>query len=603
MGSFDVLSNRAALNAQVQLQTTCARLHSTLRRLSSGNRINCAADDPAGLSIADNLRASICAINQAQRNTADGFTAAQIADSALSGIESMLTRGVQLATESANGIFNPEERAALQSEWAAIKQEIARVSGSTNFNGISLLENPTPTSSELGKLSIFVGDTGYSAMIDVGLPQIRVNTSNGLVVFGSNPVEMPTRASVRATQSFDVLPKNETLTIHVDGMEIQVLLKAGDDRAQAINRINTALAAANANAVAGDVDGILQIDCTARGDAHTVSVRSDRSTGTGFNSAALTSDRGSEAQTARLQAGQAFQTLTADETVQIIVNTATVNVNLAAGESLETVLAKINAGITGLGATASTVDGRIVIETTATGRDQLIILASDNPERSGTGFGPGASSAAGSDARHGTVQAQYSFQMLDQDERLTLTVNGQSTFIDLAEGDDAGTVMGKINTALSTAGLAATAIEQGGRLMLETNATGADQQISVMSNRSGSGFIAGSGTGQGIDLSVTDLTTTQNSVAALAEIKRASVFVCEARGELGAAMNRLQAASAALGGQATSQQAAESGIRDANIASEISNLVRLQILTQIGIAALAQANANSSRILDLLTKT
>ncbi len=102
------------------------------------------------------------------------------------------------------------------------------------------------------------------------------------------------------------------------------------------------------------------------------------------------------------------------------------------------------------------------------------------------------------------------------------------------------------------------------------------------------------------DLTAVDLTTASAAATSLTEIKTALQGVSNMRAEIGAGMNRLQSAVAVLQTQSQNTQAAESSIRDANIAEEVANLTKYQILAQSGIAALAQANSNSQNVLNLL---
>ncbi len=104
----------------------------------------------------------------------------------------------------------------------------------------------------------------------------------------------------------------------------------------------------------------------------------------------------------------------------------------------------------------------------------------------------------------------------------------------------------------------------------------------------------------GADLTSVNLLTSQSAAGALSEIKDALQGVSNMRGEIGAGMNRLQSAVSVLQTQAQNTQAAESSIRDANIAEEVANLTKYQILAQSGIAALAQANSSSQSVLSLL---
>ncbi len=176
MGSFSILNNVAALYAQNQLGISNANLTQTITRLSSGKRINSAADDAAGLMIADSLRANVRALDQSVRNANDCISVGQIADSALQEITNILTRAVTLAEEAATGSMDSTGRASLNAEFVQIQAEIARIAAQTNFNGVRLF---TPTGGLNGSLSVFVGDIFGSSSINVTINTIT--TSGDLV--------------------------------------------------------------------------------------------------------------------------------------------------------------------------------------------------------------------------------------------------------------------------------------------------------------------------------------------------------------------------------------------------------------------------------------
>lgn len=136
--SFSVINNVAALNAQNRLTQTQQGLARTVNRLSSGLRINSAADDASGLAIADGLQADISALAQAARNANDGVSVIQVADGALSQISSLLQRAVTLAEQASSdtsGAFGSSAKASLNSEYQEILREVNRISDTVQFNG------------------------------------------------------------------------------------------------------------------------------------------------------------------------------------------------------------------------------------------------------------------------------------------------------------------------------------------------------------------------------------------------------------------------------------------------------------------------------------
>jgi flagellin len=136
-----IVNNVGAINALNRLTRTNAGLAKTLERLSSGLRINSAADDASGLAIADGLRADVAALNQAARNASDGVSVVQVADGALAEVSNLLQRAVALAEQAASdtsGADSGAAKASLNSEYQEIMREINRISATVDFNGSTL---------------------------------------------------------------------------------------------------------------------------------------------------------------------------------------------------------------------------------------------------------------------------------------------------------------------------------------------------------------------------------------------------------------------------------------------------------------------------------
>jgi flagellin len=138
MGLF-VNTNVSALNAQRKLSNSSNALNTSFERLSSGFRINRAADDAAGLQITDRLTSQVQGLNQAVRNANDAISLVQTAEGALGETTTALQRIRQLAVQSQNGINSSADRLALQKEVSALKTEITRISTDTQFNKVDLL--------------------------------------------------------------------------------------------------------------------------------------------------------------------------------------------------------------------------------------------------------------------------------------------------------------------------------------------------------------------------------------------------------------------------------------------------------------------------------
>ena len=148
--SLRINNNVEAFNAHRQLVATGRRLEKSMERLSSGFRINRAADDAAGLAISEQLRAQLSGLGQAQRNAQDAISLVQTAEGALQEVHSMLQRVRELAVQYKNGTLSASDQAAIQSEVNQLASEIERIGQEAEFNNIKLLNAAGTISFQVG---------------------------------------------------------------------------------------------------------------------------------------------------------------------------------------------------------------------------------------------------------------------------------------------------------------------------------------------------------------------------------------------------------------------------------------------------------------------
>ncbi|MEG1801151.1 MAG: flagellin, partial [Oscillospiraceae bacterium] len=132
--------NIAAMNSHRSLSGNSGATAKNLEKLSSGFKINRAGDDAAGLAISEKMRSQIRGLDTAKKNANDGISLVQTAEGALTEVHSMLNRMVELSTQASNGTYDTTDREKLQAEVTSLNEEIDRISKSTNFNGIKLLD-------------------------------------------------------------------------------------------------------------------------------------------------------------------------------------------------------------------------------------------------------------------------------------------------------------------------------------------------------------------------------------------------------------------------------------------------------------------------------
>ncbi len=186
--SLVINNNMMAMNAARNLRSAYGDLGNSVNRLSSGLRINSAADDAAGLAIRELMRADISALNQGVRNANDAISMIQTADGALAVIDEKLIRMKELAEQAATGTYNSDQRLIIDSEYQAMASEITRIANATDFNGISLLNGNLSSDTHdgsgieaSGKMKVHFGTMNDSAE-DYYYVKIESSTASSLGV-------------------------------------------------------------------------------------------------------------------------------------------------------------------------------------------------------------------------------------------------------------------------------------------------------------------------------------------------------------------------------------------------------------------------------------
>ena len=203
--SLVINHNMMALNATRNLSASYGRLAKSVQRLSSGLRVNTAADDAAGLAIRELMRADIASLNQGVRNANDAISMIQTADGALGVVDEKLIRMKELAEQAATGTYNSDQRLMIESEYQAMASEITRIANATDFNGVHLLNGNLSSSVHdgtglvsTGKLKIHFG-TGNDSAEDYYYVTIGDTTASALGV--GNQADINAAAYTVSTQA------------------------------------------------------------------------------------------------------------------------------------------------------------------------------------------------------------------------------------------------------------------------------------------------------------------------------------------------------------------------------------------------------------------
>ncbi len=194
-------TNIASMSAQRNLSKTRMGLNSNLRKLSTGERVTRAADDAAGLAISENLKAQIRSIRQAKRNADDGISLIQTAEGGLSEVSSIVIRLRELAVQAASDTVGDTERGFSDIEFQSLKEEIQRISTSSEFNGRKLLDG----TSGLVEIQIGAGNNPFNDRLKYDGTQIT-STLESLGI-GTESVSSKAGAQISLQRLDDALVK------------------------------------------------------------------------------------------------------------------------------------------------------------------------------------------------------------------------------------------------------------------------------------------------------------------------------------------------------------------------------------------------------------
>jgi len=200
-----IFNNTASVNAQRLLSINNDRLSTSIERISSGIRINRGSDDAAGLAISEGLRSDIRALRQATRNANDGMSLVNVTEGALNEQSSILIRLRELSSQAATGTVGSTERATIQLEFSALRDELTRIAETTEFNGIGLIN---------GNLASTVSNTSHT-LIQIGIDnssnsRLDLNSTLGLDAVTSSTLGIASLSVTASAEALTALAQIET---------------------------------------------------------------------------------------------------------------------------------------------------------------------------------------------------------------------------------------------------------------------------------------------------------------------------------------------------------------------------------------------------------
>ncbi len=500
--------NIAALNAHRQLAGNNNAVSKNLEKLSSGYKINRAGDDAAGLAISEKMRGQIRGLDQAQANSSDGISLIQTAEGSLNETHSILQRMKELATQSSNGTYqNAVDRENLTKEVASLKTEIDRISTSTNFNKINLLDGSLGNTEGATKVSMTVGVTTSNPTAGGG-----AKAAHDLTILAGTP-------SKAGSLSFTYLDKD------------------GKAQSLSVNYSNGAnYAAASANCLAELKKTSLANDYDITADATGKMTFTAKTTGKN-----------------EFQIVKAAQT---DDGAAIAAPALGAAVTAGADDAFKL-------DLTGIDSTDATKIGTFEVD----GKKFQLVKTGQTAKSGYTAiFTDDGKVDAAKPEQAAAVAAQLKGFGVDAKASATA---GNIEIISAASGTTAGNA-----------------------LTFQIGASGStDQQVSLN---------IGDMSSKGLNITSVSVATQTDSMNAIATIDDAINKVSGTRADLGALQNRLEHTVNNLGVTSENLTSAESRIRDVDMAKEMMEMTKNNVLTQAAQAMLAQANTQPQSVLQLL---
>jgi len=622
-------TNVTSLQAQQDLNINNQFQSNTIQQLSSGYRINSSADDAAGLAVANQYTSDTVELQQGVRNANDGLSQLQIVDGGLSNISNMLNRMKTLATESATSTFTGN-RTTLNNEYQDLVSEITRQASDIQLNAGGNLNKALTvyigggrTSNQAGSSSVTVNLAGSSNAVDANSLGLNNTTllggGTGSTSFNGNNVRNlnnpgATFLSGNGTETFNISYVNGSgvvtpLTVTVTGSA------GGISGTAAIAQINNGLGGTGISAQIGS-NGDLQFSGSS---LLTAMASSSSVTRIVMNGATLVNSANYRA-TSGLTPFVPGDTGPTTETVVVSVGGAAYNVTLDSSTSGNTAadtaahaVASLNSQLQGSGVYASANGNSITLQSASAFN---IVETGNTPGQSGGApvqFTFNAADAGNQTAAVNSLQAALGA------DGFTVTADGVGGGITItAAGSIPADVFSLLVNSVSNpangdyAGVPGYkwVNQLGGNGAWYNDSTfipfsgGATESVTYTPGIVGSGSLFGATPGAFAVTAPTNSTSsagvTGNAQNAIAAINSAVTSLGAVQGAVGAGENTLNYAISLAQSQITNFSAAQSQIKDADIASQAANLTKAQVLQQASIAAMAQANSSPQAVLKLL---
>ncbi|HEY1805393.1 MAG TPA: flagellin [Terracidiphilus sp.] len=552
--ALGVLNNLSAIYAENNLNNTNASLQTVLQQLSSGSRINSGADDAAGLSLVNGLEANSVALTQSTTNATEGVGLLQVADGALSQVTSLLDRAVTLATEASNGTLNSTQLGAANQEYQSILAEITNIGSTTTYNQEQVFDGTI--------VSIYTGDssTEGSSIDDLNIHSLSssaLGDTNGAMSYSngqSNVFIDLSKNGTDATLGDAFVNGTTTLNVYYNATG-----PGGAVTTQSA-QVTVGGASGYADTVAGMISAINNANL------------------------GLTATFSTASQAGKQAAAAGLGT---DTGIQLSGAGAGVGSGTTPGS-----LGTLSLPLVGAGADLDVLTGSLAVTDSAGVTHALVLGAGGVPNTlsalatyiSGLGYGITATYTGG-----GAGAANITFTS-ESSKAAVVPTNA----VDTTDGNTAAVWTAAPFYSIGVTNPAGNTIEDA--------ATGQAVASLFTADPTGLGGIAtmSYSDSAGEDLSNTNLLVQANAQSALNLLNLAISDVASQDGYIGAQINTLNSLSQVMSTQQENVVSAQNAIQATDYASATSNMSKYEILSQTGIAALAQANQVQQEVTKLL---
>ena len=614
-----IAHNLSATNAFNKLTVNSSGTSKAMEKLSSGYRINRAGDDAAGLAISEKMRSQVKGLTQASRNAQDGVSLIQTAEGALGEVHNMLGRMKELAVQAANGTNTTDDREKLQLELNQLTSEVNKIGNTTEFNTMKLLNGGSATSTTTSSSLEGMPALNIAGSLDTVDAQTAAVTwaigDNGIDATEPDRMHGAKMSFEIGGQKFSITFKQDTTAAITDGT-ISAGTAAGTDITIRYNASGTSIAQADVETAIEAALNLMSTQSITMAGATTALGSVFTTTGTSITASAARANEEIKFELKGFDTADFNLVSNLKGKVAVVATDAEATIDFTGKDGTDVVNQSFNFNGTNYIFTQDS-------EAEDTDSVRYINLNSIKD----AGVSKALKEITAAELASALANAIGATAMSDKDATGQVTIAaaaGIVTFTAARQGVEASDAFKELFGASSGSSSSGSTFKaslqvganEGQMMAIEINDMRAQALgISGAINQSAKGTIkdgatearftktagvSGTGTDNVMTQAALDITTSEKATSAITVIDNAIKLVSEERSRMGAYQNRLEYTTNNLNTTSENLTAAESRIRDTDMAQEMMNYTKFNILNQAAQSMLAQANQSPQQVLQLL---